>query len=91
MKKVLIGLAVLIVVAGVGVFLFQEPLKDAAFDQLTSDMFIAGDNDAFDPGLEVGARFPGINANGNTGVVTNVAQYAGPNGLVFVANRSVDW
>lgn len=91
MKKVLLVIAILIVLAGVGLYAFQEPLKEAAFEQLTSDMFVAGDNDAFDPGLEVGAQFPPILASLDGASVTDVSQYSGPNGLVFIANRSVDW
>lgn len=91
MKKVLLVIVALVVVAGVGLFLFQEPLKEMAFDKLTSDMFVASDNDAFDPGLAVGATFPPILASLDGATITDVSQYSGPNGLVFIANRSVDW
>lgn len=91
MKKVLLVIAVIIVLGGAGMYLFQEPLKEMAMDKLTSDMFIEGDTDAFDPGLAVGANFPPILASIDGGTVTDVSQYSGPNGLVFIANRSVDW
>ncbi len=91
MKKVLLVIVVLVVLGGVGMYLFQEPLKDMAIDKLTSDMFIAGDTDAFDPGLAVGADFPPILASMDGNTITDVSQYSGPKGLVFVANRSVDW
>ena len=91
MKKVLMVIAILIVLAGVGVFMFQEPLQEAAIEQLTSDMFVAGVNDTFDPGLAVGTQFPPILASLDGATVTDVSQYSGPNGLVFIANRSVDW
>lgn len=91
MKKILIGLLVIVLLAGAGIFLFQEPLKEMAFEQITSDMFVAVDNDAFDPGIAVGAQMPAIRATRDGAVVTDVSQFAGPNGLVLIANRSVDW
>lgn len=91
MKKVLLVIVVLAVLASVAMYLFQEPLKEMAIDKITSDMFIEGDTDAFDPGLPVGTSFPPILASIDGGTVTDVSQYSGSNGLVFIANRSVDW
>ena len=91
MKKVLMAIVILVVLAGAGMFLFQEPVKEMAMEKMTSDMFIASDDDAFDPGLPVGSRFPPILASLDGATITDVSQYSGPNGLVFVANRSVDW
>lgn len=91
MKKVLMAIVILVVLAGVGMFLFQEPLKEMAFEKMTSDMFVASDDDAFDPGLSVGSQFPPILASLDGATITDVSQYSGPNGLVFIANRSVDW
>ena len=91
MKKVLIALVVLITLAGAGIYVFQEPIKAMAMDKITADMYVAADNDNFDPGLPVGATFPPILASLDGATITDVSQYSGPNGLVFVANRSVDW
>src|SRR5690606_6024943 len=90
--KRILGVSVVIVVtAGVAMYLFREPLLETAADFLTRDMFVAADEDGFDPGLPVGAVFPDIRASHQARVVTSVAEYLGPNGLVFFANRSVDW
>jgi hypothetical protein len=91
MKKVLMAIGVVIVLAGAGIYLFQEPIEEMAIENMTSDMFVASDDDAFDPGLPVGAQFPPILASLDGATITDVSQYSGPNGLVFVANRSVDW
>jgi len=91
MKKVLLGILVVVVVVVIGGFIFQEPLKQAAYEKVTQDMFVATDADAFDPGIAIGSSFPSVQATVEGQVVTDASQYAGPNGIVFVANRSVDW
>jgi uncharacterized protein YxeA len=58
MKKVLaIALGVVVVAAG-GVYVFRAPLMDAMFERMTANMFVAGDTDAFDPGVAVGEPLP---------------------------------
>ncbi|MFK7913849.1 MAG: hypothetical protein AB8B93_08030 [Pseudomonadales bacterium] len=91
MKKFLLGLLLVLLLAGVGAFVFREPLKEMVYERVTSDMFVAVDNDSFDPGLSVGAQFPAIRALHEGAELTDIAQFSGPNGLVFIANRSVDW
>ena len=91
MKKFLLGLLIVLALAGVGVFLFQEPLKEFVFEKITSDMYVAVDNDSFDPGLAVGEQFPAIRAQRDGVLVTDIAPLSGTKGMVFIANRSVDW
>lgn len=91
MKKFLMAIVVLIALAGIGIYLFQEPIKNMAIEKMTADMFVASDDDAFDPGLPVGTQFPPILASLDGATITDVSPYSGPSGLVFVANRSVDW
>lgn len=91
MKKFLLGLVIVLVLAAAGVFVFREPLKEIAIERITSDMFVAVDNDSFDPGLALGATFPSIRAVREGAEVTDISGFSGPNGLVFIANRSVDW
>ena len=91
MKKFFIGLLVVLLIGVVGGYMFKEPLMDALVERITGDMFLTADTDDFDPGLEVGQTFPAINAVLDERSLTSVAEFAGPNGLVFVANRSVDW
>lgn len=55
------------------------------------DIFIAEDTDSFDPGLPVGAQFPPIRALYQGREITEIDQFVGDKGAVFIANRSVDW
>jgi peroxiredoxin len=80
----------LVLALGLG-YLFREPLKDLAFAILTQDMFVASDDDTFDPGPALGSRFPGLQASYQGRVVTLLDEFAGPNGTVFIASRSIDW
>jgi peroxiredoxin len=86
--KIIVALVVLALVLG---YLFREPLKEIAFARFTQDMFVAADNDDFDPGPAVGSRFPGLQATYNGRTVTLIDEFAGPRGTAFIASRSVDW
>jgi peroxiredoxin len=85
-----IVIPVLLILAA-GAYLFREPLKELAFATLTNDMFVASDDDDFDPGPAVGSKFPGLRATYNGRAVTLIDEFAGPNGTAFIATRSVDW
>jgi hypothetical protein len=91
MKRFLVFTAVFVVVAAAGVYLFREPLRNAMVERLTADMFVAADDDAFDPGVAVGSRLPPLRAVVDGREVTDLAGFAGSRGTVLVANRSVDW
>ena len=89
-RLALIGLSLTTVVAGL-LWFAGENLARAVKQQLTSDMFIAKDGDAFDPGLPIGARFPSLSARLNAMPVTDVSRLVGDKGMIFIAVRSVDW
>lgn len=91
MKKVLIGTLVVVVTLGVAGYLFREPLINAIANRLTADMFVEADADTFDPGVPVGARLPEIAARYDGRTIHELGQFAGENGLVLFAARSVDW
>jgi peroxiredoxin len=91
MKKALIVLATIVVAAAVLVYLGREPLKEAAYEQLTKNMFVAADTDDFDPGPALGSHFPGLRATYNGREVSLIEEFAGANGTVFIASRSLDW
>ena len=91
MKKVLTLTAAIMALAIVLGYLFREPLKDMAIDGLTRDMFVSADNDDFDPGPAIGSRFPGLRATYRGRAVTLIEEFAGVNGTVFIASRSLDW
>ncbi len=75
-----------------GSFAFMEPL--AAQQRRApnpDDIFISEDTDSFNPGLPVGAQFPPIRASYLGREITAVDQFLRDKGVVFIANRSVDW
>jgi peroxiredoxin len=86
--RVFLPLLILLLLLG---YLFREPLKELAFARFTQDMFVAADNDNFDPGPAVGSLFPGLQATYDERTVTRIDEFAGPKGTVFIASRSVDW
>ena len=91
MKKVLlIGLGVALGAAAL-LYPFREPIKQALYALTTADMFVAQDNDDFDPGPATGSRFPGLRATYQGRDITLLDEFAGPNGTVLVALRSLDW
>lgn len=91
MKRSLTIIVALLVVALALVYLFREPLKQFAYAQLTKDMFVAADEDDFDPGPAVGSSFPGLNATYDGRAISLLAPFAGARGTLFIASRSLDW
>lgn len=91
MKKVMFTVLAAVAVTVLALFVFREPLLEQVGERLTQDMFVPADNDDFDPGVAVGERLPPLLAVHDGERVTDLDGYAGPNGLVFVANRSADW
>jgi peroxiredoxin len=91
MKTALKFTVIALLVAGAGVYVFREPLKQAAVARLTENMFVAGDNDTFDPGPAIGSHFPGLRARYQDREITLIEEFAGANGTVFIASRSLNW
>lgn len=91
MKTALKFTVIALLVAGAGVYIFREPLKQAAVARLTENMFVAGDNDTFDPGPAIGSHFPGLRARYQDREITLIEEFAGASGTVFIASRSLDW
>ncbi len=91
MKNTLKILVPLLLLALALAYVFREPLKELAFTLLTQDMFLASDNDDFDPGPAVGSNFPGLQATYRGRAITLINEFAGRNGTVFIASRSFDW
>jgi hypothetical protein len=90
-KRALGITATVIVVAGIAVYTFREPLMSALFEKITADMFVASDTDAYDPGPAVGTTLPAIHARYRGGEVTQLGDFMGSKGLALFVNRSVDW
>lgn len=91
MQRVLIILAfVLLVLTGLA-YIYQDRIKEAAYDKLTENMFVPADTDDFDPGPAVGSDFPGVRALYRGREINLITPFAGPGGTVLVASRSLDW
>jgi peroxiredoxin len=86
--KILVPLLLLVLALA---YVFRGPLKELVFAVLTQDMFVASDNDDFDPGPAVGSNFPGLQASYQGRTITLINEFAGVNGTVFIASRSYDW
>mgnify|MGYP001819974564 FL=1 len=91
MKKLALVVLVLLVVGSLVLYLFREPLKEFAYARVTDGMFVAADDDAFDPGPAIGSRFPGLRALYQGREITLLDEFAGARGTVLVASRSFDW
>ncbi len=91
MKRTLIIITAVLLTGGAMLYVFREPLKQFSYDRLTRNMFVAQDNDSFDPGPAVGSRFPGLRATYRDRDITLIEEFAGPNGTLFIASRSLDW
>lgn len=91
MKKVLLSIVGVTALVVVGGYVFRAPLKESVFASITKDMFVSSDTDSFDPGPAIGKRFPSLRALRNGAVVEDMGEFIGDKGMVFIANRSVDW
>lgn len=81
----------LIVVVAVSALLLKEPIKQTVYKIVTYDMFVSNDEDSFDPGPKVGTQMPAINGIFNGKKITDIDQFAGSKGTIFIASRSFDW
>ena len=91
MKRILISTVIVIVTGVTSIFLFREPIAVLAKEQLTSDMFVAEDEDQFSPGINLGENFPQIRAWYQQVEKQDLQEFMGSKGLVVFLNRSVDW
>lgn len=85
---IVLGVALALVFGG---YVFREPLMNAIVERMTADMFVAADNDDYDPGVATGERFPAIRALHDGNEITDIGRFMGTHGAVLIANRSVDW
>ena len=91
MKKVLIGIVSLALVAVLGAYLFRGQLKETAVEAMVADMFLEADTDSYDPGLAIGDTFPALKVNHEGKIISDMGQFISDKGMIFIANRSVDW
>ena len=62
-----------------------------AIDKMLANMYVAADNDEFDPGLAIGSQFPPIRAMRAGSEVQGVDAFIHDKGMIFMANRSAEW
>jgi peroxiredoxin len=91
MKKILIIIGAVLLLAAALLYQFREPAREAAYAKLTENMFVAEDGDSFDPGPALGSRFPGLRARYQGRDVSLIDTFAGENGTAFIASRSLEW
>ena len=90
MKKALFSVLGLAVVVA-GLYFYRAPLKNTALEQMLAVMFVPADTDSFNPGLDIGDRFPPLLAMHNGQRVSDMGEFISDKGMIFIANRSVDW
>jgi len=91
MKKFLIIAVAALLGALAMAYLFRDPMTEVVMSRLTQDMFVAQDNDNFDPGPLLDSHFPGVQAVYQGRRISRLEEFAGTNGTVFVASRSFEW
>ena len=72
-------------------YLYREPIKQRVFAQITQGMFVAVDNDDFDPGPAINSHFPGLQATYQDRSITLIDEFKGVNGTAVIASRSFEW
>jgi peroxiredoxin len=90
MKKVFVAAALILLLAS-AVSLLRDPQGELVLALRTGDMFVALDDDGFDPGPAVGSHFPGLQAMHRGERVTMLHNLDRANGIMLVASRSIDW
>ncbi|MCB1843310.1 MAG: peroxiredoxin family protein [Halioglobus sp.] len=91
MKKFLICLGALLVTALLTAYVFRAELGERYDAFLTNDMFVGAEHANSAHGPAIGSSFPGLQATYQGRRVTLLNEFAGPNGTLLVALRSVDW
>jgi hypothetical protein len=56
-----------------------------------ANMFVSEVSDTFNPGLQIGERFPAIRAFYQGEEITTIDRFIRDKGAIFIAARSVDW
>ncbi|MEM6579700.1 MAG: redoxin domain-containing protein [Pseudomonadota bacterium] len=91
MRKGIFAAVFAVVVLMVAGYIYREQLTSQAMAKLTEDMFVMEDKDEFDPGPALGSQFPGLRAVHRGSQITLLDEFAGVNGTLVIASRSIDW
>ncbi|MAT93443.1 MAG: hypothetical protein CME59_12660 [Halioglobus sp.] len=90
MKKLPV-ITALLLAGALAAWYFREPLGDLAAAYQTRDMFVTAEAATMTLGPATGSHFPGLQASYQGRRITLVQEFAGSNGTVLVALRSLDW
>ncbi len=91
MRKWLIATVTALAVVVLGGYVWRDPLMGALAERMTAHMFVARDDDAYDPGIAVGAHVPALRALHRDREIADLDAFMGTRGLALFVNRSVDW
>ncbi len=91
MRRLLILASAVVLIAGGLVYSLRAPLREIALEQFTADMFVSASQPQRSLGPAVGSRFPGLRALHEGQEVTLLDSFAGANGTLLVASRSLVW
>ncbi len=65
--------------------------EGSAMEDRFANMFVSEVTDTFNPGLQIGERFPAIRALYQGEEITAIDRFVRDRGAIFIAARSVDW
>lgn len=88
MRKALLTLLAVSVLIALPLLLLFEPPGSVIQRLKTWNMFVAFDDDAFNPGPRVGSYFPGVRALHNGQPIALLQTFAGPSGTVLLLEES---
>jgi peroxiredoxin len=91
LKKIVLGLLSLTSIVIICLFVFRASILALIVEHRGDSIFVNQDDIAYDQGPLVGGKFPAIKANYRGAVIYDVGQFVGDKGMIFIANRSVDW
>lgn len=91
MQRFLIIASVVVLVAAGALYSVREPLREAVVKRITADMFVSARQPQQARGPAVGSHFPGLRALHKDREITLLNSFAGPQGTVLVASRSLVW
>lgn len=69
----------------------SAPSQSAPAEDRFANMFVTEVTESFNPGVQVGTRFPAIRAMYQGEEITTIDRFIRDKGAIFIAMRSVDW
>lgn len=91
MQRFLIIATVVVLIAVGALYSAREPLREAVVKRITADMFVSARLPQQALGPAVSSHFPGLRALYEDREITLLDSFAGPQGTVLVASRSLVW